>query len=211
MPVFFYAPQSSAAEYWTLRYLNSSFGNLFRWAFWLVCSLSQCCYTSGSILGNPIVVIQGRKFVRPSTICVNLILKLVRGLNFLLLNKRRAIFSFHLFSLTQVNLMFLFVFSLLPYLRYSSRYLMFIVTRWRLQARCTMVTTFFHTNLSMLGIATVSNVNFNLKRNCDVKFYVLVRNVLVMFALFSLVGAVAVFVTSIMLIIALRKVRFYLQ
>lgn len=64
-------------------------------------------------------------------------------------------------------------------------------------------------NLSMLAICMVSiqcTIQWGLGRLIMIFIVFPVRNILIIFALFSFVGGAVIFVTSIMLIVALRKV-----
>lgn len=89
------------------------------------------------------------------------------------------------------------------------QFLIYIACQWRHLDQLIMDTISFHTNLFMLEIVMV--IFFYVLNSCKQNLIssISVRNMLVMFALFSFLAGLVIFVTSIMLTIALRKVRYF--
>lgn len=95
----------------------------------------------------------------------------------------------------------------------SQLYSISIACRWPHPVLSTTATTSSHTSLSMLAIVTVSPcAKYSLRNpNPRMSDFISVRNLLAMFALFSVVAGFAVFVTSVMLMVALRNVSTLMQ
>lgn len=105
-----------------------------------------------------------------------------------------------------------FMYSFCPFSPLLRLYLICTVCRWQRRDQLIMDITLYRMSLFTLEIATVSSTTVSVEHYISFDkfwwflFQILVRNILVMFALFSFLAGLVVFVTSIMLTVALRKV-----